>query len=100
MKKKITVKVNETFQLQLESMGGAGYSWVLEQNNEDITRVVIKGAGQTRPKGAPVGGSHKTDVAIKGLKPGTSHIRLVQKRIWETEEAPLKTLDCRVTVTD
>lgn len=100
MKKKITLKVNEAFQLQLEGMGGAGYSWVVEQNNGNITGVEISGSTRKPEKGVPVGGSRKTDITIRGLKPGVSHIRLVQKRIWETEEAPLKTRDYQVTVTD
>jgi len=99
MEKKINLGVNKVFRLQLDSMGGAGYSWMVEQNDEAVTEVTIGGNVREPRKGTPVGGSSKTKVTIKGLKAGTSHIRLIQKRIWEAE-APLKVKELLVSVTD
>lgn len=97
MEKKITLKMNEVFQLQLDSLGGAGYSWVVTENNETVTSVTMtteEGAGtKKRPPGAAI----KLKVKIRGLKPGNSHITLVQKRVWETDTAPADT--CRIIVT-
>ncbi|MCF3110165.1 protease inhibitor I42 family protein [Niabella sp. CC-SYL272] len=100
MEKKIALKVNEIFQLQLDSLGGAGYSWVMEQNNEKVTAVELSGSERAPVKNAPVGGSLVTNVIIKGVAAGRSSIRLVQRRIWETDQAPLKTVLIEVVVTE
>ncbi|MBO9592433.1 MAG: protease inhibitor I42 family protein [Niabella sp.] len=96
MEKKITLKVNEVFQLQLDSLGGAGYSWVVTENNETVTSITMT-TEDAGAKKQPPGAAVKLKVTIRGLKPGNSQITLVQKRIWETDEAPADT--CRITVT-
>ncbi|WP_300602838.1 protease inhibitor I42 family protein [Niabella sp.] len=97
MEKKITLKVNEVFQLQLDSLGGAGYSWVVTENNEAVTEVIVGTAGDNAAaKKLPPGAAVTLNVAIRGLKPGSSRITIVQKRVWETDKAPADT--CRITV--
>jgi predicted secreted protein len=99
MQKNITLRVNQTYSIELENLGGAGYSWVVEGNNEKITSVKIE-AGITAEdvKKMPVGGSIKVKVIIKAISEGTSHISLLQKRIWETNIAPIKKVELNVSV--
>lgn len=96
MEKKITLKVNEVSELQLDSLGGAGYSWVVAENNAAITEVTLNADDHTAAKKQPPGAAVKLKVRIRGLKPGNSRITLIQKRIWETDVAPADT--CRMTV--
>ncbi|MBZ4189745.1 protease inhibitor I42 family protein [Niabella beijingensis] len=98
MEKKIRLQAGETFLLQLDSLGGAGYTWIVEQNDERTTRVELSGAGQAPRKKDPIGGSSITTVTITAVSKGTSSIKLVQKRPWEADQPPLKTVRIGVTV--
>ncbi|AHF17764.1 protease inhibitor I42 family protein [Niabella soli] len=98
MEKKITLQIGETVQLQLESLGGAGYSWVIAQNDEQVTGVKLSGTEREPRKNEPVGGSSVTNVSVIGTGKGVSSIKLEQKRIWETDKEPLKTVVIEATV--
>lgn len=95
MIKKIILKPNEVFTEKVKSLGGAGYSWVVEQNDSLITTVEIK--NNTNQKSKAMGAEIEQLITITALKQGTAKITIVQKRIWETEP-PLETLNFIVTV--
>ncbi|SDC85641.1 protease inhibitor I42 family protein [Niabella drilacis] len=96
----INLKTGAVYSLQLDSLGGAGYSWVVEQNNESVAAIrfhTLATPDAIRKSG--IGGAVKVEVVIKGLQPGNAHVRLAQKRVWETEEKPLAIEELLVTVT-
>lgn len=95
MQKKITLKPNEVFTEKVKSMGGAGYSWVVEKNDSLITNVEIKSTANQKNKA--MGAEIEQLITITALKQGTSNISIVQKRIWENEP-PLDTLNFLITV--
>lgn len=98
MEKELSLHIGETVQLQLKSLGGAGYSWVVEQNDEQVTNIKLTGTTKTPGKKDPVGGSSVTNIVIKGIGKGVSSIKLTQKRIWETGQEPLETIVIEATV--
>lgn len=99
MDKKLTLKTGETYEFELDNLGGAGYSWVTDENNEKVTSVEMSSAVTEKEiSKAPVGGSVKIKVVIKALTEGQSHILLLQKRIWEKGVAPVKTVTIDVSV--
>ncbi|ANH82856.1 hypothetical protein A8C56_19365 [Niabella ginsenosidivorans] len=101
METTVILKVNKERSFRLENRGGAGYSWVVEANNEKVTRVTTAMADSGEVPGKkPVGGSSIVVLTIRGLTKGTSRIQLVQKRIWEEGVPPLNTYIYNVTVTE
>lgn len=95
MQKKITLKPKEMFTQKVNGMGGAGYSWVVEKNDSLITHVEINSAANQKNKA--MGAEIDQIITITALRPGTSEITIVQKRIWESEP-PLETLSFAITV--
>lgn len=99
MEKKITLKPGETYSFELDNLGGAGYSWITDENNEKVTLVKItSGVTEKEVNKMPVGGSITIKVTVMALAEGRSHIRLSQKRIWEEGVAPAKTVAIDVLV--
>lgn len=98
MRKRITLKVNETRTFELESHEGGGYCWTIASNDENVTIVQIKRHKPTQEIAiAPIGKSFPALVEIKALAPGKSTILLEEKRAWEKDIKPLN--NCRIYIT-
>lgn len=98
MRKRITIKVNETRTFELESHEGGGYRWTIASNDENVTQVQITRHKPTQEMSvAPFGKSSPALVEIKALVEGKSVVLLEEKRAWEKDTKPLNT--CRIYVT-
>ena len=98
MRKRITLKVDETRTFELESHEGGGYSWTLVSNDEKVTRVQIKRHQPTQENAvAPLGKSFPALVEIKALAQGKTVVLLEEKRAWENDVKPLN--NCKIYIT-
>lgn len=98
MRKRITLKVNETRTFELESHEGGGYRWTIVSNDENVTHVQIKRHKPTQETSdVPLGKSFPALVEIKALAEGKSVVLLEEKRAWEKDIKPLNT--CRIYIT-
>ena len=98
MRKRITIKVNETRSFELESHEGGGYRWTIASNDENVTEVQIKSLKPTQDiASVPLGKSFPALVEIKALAEGKVVILLEEKRAWEKDNKPLNT--CRIYIT-
>jgi len=98
MRKRITIKVNETRTFELESHEGGGYRWTIASNDENVTQVQITRHKPTQEvSAAPLGKSFPTQVEIKALAEGKSVVLLEEKRDWEKDIKPLNI--CRIYIT-
>lgn len=98
MRKRITIKVNETRTFELESHEGSGYQWSIASNDENVTQVQIKRHKPAQDQSAaPLGKSFPVLIEIKALAVGKSIVLLEEKRAWEKDIKPLNT--CRVYIT-
>jgi len=98
MRKRITIKVNETRSFELESHEGGGYRWMIASNDENVTKVLIKSLKPIQDIAlAPLGKSFPSLVEIKALAEGKSIVLLEEKRLWEKDIKPLNT--CRIYIT-
>ena len=98
MRKRITLKVDETRTFELESHEGGGYSWTLVSNDEKVTQVQIKRHQPTQENVvAPLGKSFPAHVEIKALAQGKTVVLLEEKRAWEKDVKPLN--NCRIYIT-
>lgn len=99
MEKKITLKPGEVHSFKIDNLGGAGYSWVVEENNEKVTSVKFTSfLTQKEVNKLPVGAGIKIKVTVEALVEGQSRIRLSQKKNWEQQVAPMKTVELDVAV--
>jgi len=98
MRKRITLKVNHTYALELETHGGGGYLWSVASNDETVTEVQIVPRKPAHVNGlAPIGKSFPVQVEIKALAEGKTVVLLEEKRAWEKDIEPLNT--CRIYIT-
>jgi predicted secreted protein len=90
------VKSGDVFQIELEEMGSAGYSWQIDRLNTDYLELVSK---KTRvisksQVGAPV-------IAVwlfKAKKAGDTEIMMNQYRLWEGKEKTTDYFLIRLTI--
>ena len=96
MYKRVTLGVNETRTIDLETHEGGGYLWRVVSNDESMTQVQIS---SQKPKNrvGPIGKSFPIQVEIKALATGKAVIVLEEKRAWEKDTKPLN--NCRITIT-
>ena len=98
MRKRITLKVNETRTFELESHEGGGYCWTIASNDESVTEVNIKRHEPTQEIAtAPLGKSFPSLVKIKALAKGKAIVLLEEKRAWEKDIKPLN--NCKIYIT-
>ena len=96
MRKRITLKADETRTFELESHEGGGYLWSVVSNDEFVQVQLSK---KTPSKGngkQPLGKSFPVLVEIKGLSVGKAIVVLEEKRPWEKGIKPLNT--CRICI--
>ena len=93
----IDIKAGEQFMITLDSNPTTGYSWeasfdknMLDQVNSDYKQ------DQSKPGIVGVGGKHT--FIFKGLKTGSTQIKLLYKRPWEQQSADAKTSIFNVTI--
>lgn len=101
MTKKLSMKPGEVYSEKAESLGSAGYSWVVAENNEAVTEVEIKNttsADAARKKG--IGGAVNVTITIKAIKTGKSTIALEQKRSWEENSSAADSITYKIEVKD
>ncbi|WP_309711478.1 protease inhibitor I42 family protein [Armatimonas sp.] len=96
--KEVTLKVGETFGIQLETNPSTGYGWyfvVSENPFLPISTTSLNDASKTpRPPGAPT-----TQLSIfKADKVGERSIAMIYIRLFELKAAPTKTFQLRVVV--
>lgn len=99
MTKKLSMKPGEVYNEKAESLGSAGYSWVVAENNEAVTEVEIKNttsADAAKKKG--IGGAVKVTISIKAVKVGSSTIVLEHKRVWEQNSPPAASITYKIEV--
>lgn len=96
MYKRVTLGVNETRTIDLETHEGGGYLWSVVSNDESMTQVQIS---SQKPKNrvGPIGKSFPIQVEIKALAKGKSIVVLEEKREWEKGINPLNT--CKISIT-
>ena len=98
MRKRNTIKVNETRTIELESHEGGGYRWTIAANDKDVTQVQIKRHKPTQEiVAAPLGKSFPALIEIKALAEGKSVVLLEERRAWEKDIKPLNI--CRIYIT-
>lgn len=96
MRKRITLKADETRTFELESHEGGGYLWSVVSNDEFVQVQLSKKMPSQDNEMQPFGKSLPVLVEIKGLSVGKAIVVLEEKRPWEKGNKPLNT--CRIYI--
>ena len=93
--KEIQITAGGTFEIQLEELGSAGYTWQVDEINSDYIQLV---SSDTKPTsdliGAPVLGTWK----FKALKNGQTEIKMDYFRPWEGKESAVDHFSIKILI--
>lgn len=100
---RITLRVGETYSIQLAEPGSTGYGWeYVPEAGPDIVKVSIKSLGHppVLKPGSPFPGSSSTTqlFIIRAVEPGKTCIRLKLLRPWEHDKQPLREILLEIEV--
>jgi len=94
--KEITVKPGDIIRIELEEMGSAGYSWVVDNLNTEYLEMLSKGTkpiSEDKP-GAPV----LRIWMFKAKKKGFVEINMDHYRVWEGKEKATEHFSIKVLI--
>jgi predicted secreted protein len=92
----LTLRVGEEREIELPSLGTAGYTWQHEVEDSDGAVDISWGRG---PAPDAVGEAAPEVLELRGASPGRVRVRLVQRRPWERDTDPLREHEMEIVVT-
>lgn len=93
MSRKITAQPGREFEVQLQGMPGAGYSWQLESGAENVE--VVQAERVASPSGA-LGAASQERFVLKAHEVGDFVLTFGLKRPWEAESENSETVHVHV----
>ncbi len=87
--KKVSLKVGEQFEVLLDELATAGYTWHVTKIDKSCVRLVSKRSKRITPKGV-LGGKNLRVFVFETLKKGKSLLVLKEYRVWEGEKKSVK----------
>jgi len=96
--KTLTLPVGETFMLSLQGNPSSGYEWSMDNGNDEVLLTTLDKGFKTQQSSDLLGQIGKFYWKFKALQPGSTHIKLVYARPWESVQ-PLKTYQLQVEIT-
>ena len=93
----LNLAVGESRELNLASLGTAGYVWTYELESDDGIVRLSRRRGR-REEAGPIGRSTPEKLMIQATAPGRAVIRMQQARPWESKVAPRKSFAINVQV--
>lgn len=92
----VEVNSGERVSITLAGNPTTGYSWELV----DFDEVVVEAVGEPEYKSDSklIGGGGEYTFTLKALAPGTTTVRLVYQRSWETDLEPIEVFEVTVKV--
>jgi len=97
---RIAIKTGEEIQIELEAIGGTGYSWYLDGLDQTFFQVLTEGTKTPEKETERVGGNPVMMFwRLKALKPGTTAVKLDYYRIWEGKGTAAKRFEVEIQIT-
>jgi len=97
--KEIEVKVGDEIQIELESIGGTGFSWYFDVLDTTLFERVGERTRSINRERENIGGNPVIMVWILRAKtPGDSSIKMSYYRIWEGENSAIKHFEIKVHI--
>jgi predicted secreted protein len=95
--REITVRNNDSFELQLESHGGTGYIWGFEVLIPDYFEVLKEETKSESGRGM-TGGPVTHIWTIRAKKPGTTEMRMSLYRPWEGKDKAVERFTVKLRI--
>jgi predicted secreted protein len=96
---RIAVNSGEEIQIELEAIGGTGYSWHLDGLDQNLFQVLSEGVKPPDKETEHVGGNPVMMFwKLKALKPGTAAVKLNYYRVWEGKGTAAKHFEVEVQI--
>jgi predicted secreted protein len=96
---RISVNSGEEIQIELEAVGGTGYSWYLDGLDQNLFQVLSEGVKPPEKETGHVGGNPvRMFWKLKALKPGTTAVKLNYYRIWEGKGTAARHFEVEVQI--
>lgn len=97
--KKVELKVGSEMQIELQGIGGTGYSWYFDQLDLDLFELIHEERREIRKEPNDLaGGSLQYVWKLKSKRPGISTIRMDYYRIWEGKEKAIQRFEVRIDI--
>jgi predicted secreted protein len=97
---RIAIKTGGEIQIELEAIGGAGYSWYLDGLDQTFFQVLNKGTKTQEGEMESVGGNPVMVFwRLKALKPGTTAVKSDYYRIWDGKGMATKHFEVEIQIT-
>ncbi len=91
----IELMVGQIFELELRENPTTGYRWEIEQMGPELRKLPKE---KFLPDSKAVGSGGRRTMEFEALKTGTTNVRLVERRAWETDIPPLQEFEIKVNV--
>ncbi len=93
--KNLYVKMNDSFNISLDSNPTTGYSWEILPYNDSIIRFI---KSKYKPNSDRIGSDGKRIIEFKALNKGKTVLELSYLRVWEKKIRPIKKFKITVVV--
>ena len=98
--RKIELKVGDEIQIELKTVGSAGYSWYIINLDRDFFDLMGEERKSIAPEKGDVVGTPVVMVwKLRTRKPGTSMIRMSYYRLWEGKDKAVNQFEILVDIT-
>lgn len=94
----LTLAVGERRAIPLRALATAGYQWSQSVGGPDPAAIAVEIRRGELPAGTPPGRSAPEEAMVQGLHPGHATVRLEQRRPWEQDTPPARTLHLHIEV--
>jgi predicted secreted protein len=97
---RIAIKTGEEIQIELEAIGGTGYSWYLDGLEQTFFQALTEGTKTQEKETEKVGGNPVMMFwRLKALKSGAAAVKLDYYRIWEGKGTAAKHFEVEIMIT-
>jgi predicted secreted protein len=98
--KKIELKVGDEIQIELKTVGSAGYAWYFDKLDQDFFDLMGEEGKSIAPEKGDVVGTPVVMIwKLRARKPGNSMIRMSCYRPWEGKDKAVNQFEIRVHIT-
>ena len=97
--KKITAKTGDEIQIELETMGGTGYSWYADELDRNFLQILEEGTKALGRETERIGGNPVVMFwRLKALKTGITTLKMNYYRIWEGKVKAIKHFEIEIHI--
>jgi len=91
----VELMVGQIFEVELRENPTTGFRWEVAEIGSEIMKLPKE---KYLPDSKAIGSGGRRTMEFEALRTGTSKLRLIERRPWETDVPPVKVYEVKVTV--